>query len=149
MSRTEPARLQSRNWEETYKELADHELPWFWDELDQDFAKILSRQDTENRRLLDLGTGQGNQAVALAELGYEVLGLDLSKEAIRRAQALAQEAGSPAQFRPFDLLKEDLDEAPFDLITDRGCFHAFNAEGRSLYAQKVKNWLKPDGQILI
>lgn len=39
-----------------------------------------------SRRIVDLGCGEGRHARALAELGYEVVGLDASESALDRAQ---------------------------------------------------------------
>lgn len=41
-------------------------------------------------RLLDLGCGQGRDAIALARLGYEVIGLDYSQVGINQLNAIAQ-----------------------------------------------------------
>lgn len=148
MTHPPKARQAARNWEETYQELGDHQLPWFWQELDADFAEALAAKSTKGR-LLDIGTGQGNQATALAALGYEVLGLDLAKRAIERAQALALDSGSAAKFRVFDVQTDALEEPPFDWILDRGCWHVFGPEGRAAYAQRIKSWLAPQGRLLL
>ena len=44
-------------------------------------------------RVLCLGEGEGRNAVHLAELGYEVVGVDRSQVGMDKAQALAQERG--------------------------------------------------------
>jgi SAM-dependent methyltransferase len=41
--------------------------------------------------ILDLGCGRGRHSITLAERGYEVTGVDLSEEAIKKAQSKAKE----------------------------------------------------------
>ena len=41
--------------------------------------------------ILDLGCGRGRHSITLAELGYEVTGIDLSPEAIKKARSIASE----------------------------------------------------------
>jgi len=46
-----------------------------------------------NGRVLCLGEGEGRNSVFLAELGYEVVGVDRSQVGLDKAQALARERG--------------------------------------------------------
>ena len=43
--------------------------------------------------LLDLGCGQGRDAIALARLGYDVMGIDYSKVGIEQLNAIAEKEG--------------------------------------------------------
>jgi 2-polyprenyl-3-methyl-5-hydroxy-6-metoxy-1,4-benzoquinol methylase len=71
---------------------------------------------------LDLGTGPGTQAMALAERGFQVTATDLSVTAIQKAQKQAQEKGLNVSFVQDDILNSTLDQK-FDFVLDRGCFH--------------------------
>ena len=53
-------------------------------------------------RVLDVGCGAGGLAVALAERGWDVLGIDLAPKAIAAARAVAAERGVSAQFETAD-----------------------------------------------
>lgn len=53
-------------------------------------AKVVSGMLHPARRLLDVGCATGGYALALAEAGFAVTGVDLSPEMIRLAQARAQ-----------------------------------------------------------
>jgi len=56
-----------------------------------------------HRRLLDLACGRGRHSLNLARLGYEVTGLDLSKQAIHIAETRAAAAQTPVRFRCGDM----------------------------------------------
>jgi SAM-dependent methyltransferase len=73
---------------------------------------------------LDLGCGEGGDALWLAERGWRAIGIDLSATAIARARARAEKLGLSAEFVAADLglwveAGEGVDgsAAPFDLIT--------------------------------
>ena len=51
----------------------------------------------EGRRILDVGTGTGRAAIALAKRGADVTGVDASAEMLEVAQRRADEAGLPRQ----------------------------------------------------
>jgi SAM-dependent methyltransferase len=63
----------------------------------------------EGARILDVGCGPGRHAIALAERGYEVTGIDVSRRFLELAAASANEAGvKPAFF------EVDARQMPFD-----------------------------------
>lgn len=69
-------------------------------------------------RALDLGCGEGADAVWLAERGWDVVGLDLSATAIARMEAEARGRGLEQRVRGvvLDVTHEDLPAGPFDLV---------------------------------
>ena len=60
-------------------------------------------------RALDVACGAGRNALFLAGLGYDVVAVDISREALQRGSQLAQELGVSVKW-----LEHDLDE-PLDL----------------------------------
>jgi SAM-dependent methyltransferase len=78
------------------------------------------------QRILDLGTGTGPVARALARQGAVVSGVDIAPEQIKQARRLSSEAGlqikfevSPAEAPPFP-------EQSFDVATANQCFLYFD-----------------------
>ena len=61
--------------------------------------------DLEPGTLLDLGCGQGRNAVWLAARGFDVTGLDLSPVAVEQAKALAAEVGVDVEFDVADVTR--------------------------------------------
>ncbi len=69
----------------------------------------------EPARALDLGSGDGRNAIWLARHGWRVTAVDFSRVALARAQARAP--GVDVDWRREDLLAWRPDEAAFDLVT--------------------------------
>lgn len=67
-------------------------------------------------RALDIGCGEGANAVWLAEQGWRVTAVDYAESAIRRGRGLADERGVEVEFAVADAASYRSD-GPFDLIT--------------------------------
>jgi 2-polyprenyl-3-methyl-5-hydroxy-6-metoxy-1,4-benzoquinol methylase len=137
-----------RDWEKTYRDEPVEALPWYYPDLDPDVKAALDEMKASNGRLLDLGTGPGTQAVALARMGFTVTASDLSSAAIEKAGKPALEEGLDIEFVQDDILDTKL-SGPFDYILDRGCFHTFPPEKRNLYLDSVTKILRPGGILLL
>src|SRR6266571_7099913 len=61
--------------------------------------EVLRNSHSDRQLCLDLGCGPGAISVALAQLGFEVIGVDGSKAMIELANAAAAEAGSSVASR--------------------------------------------------
>lgn len=87
--------------------------------VDRHLAPLQTLQPDRAIRLLDIGCGAGLASEALADLGYDVLGVDASAEAIEAAQAHAvlHPTSGPLAYRTASA--EDLlaDGQRFDAIT--------------------------------
>lgn len=135
-------------WEQLYREKDVESMPWFNPDLDPDLAQALSQLDLSGGFGLDLGTGPGTQAIALAERGFRVTATDLSETAIAKAKAIAQAKELEINFRQDDVLNSHLHDE-FDFVFDRGCFHVLPPERRGDYVQMVKGLLKPGGYLFL
>lgn len=67
-------------------------------------------------RALDVGCGEGADAIWLTQQGWTVTAIDPSAVALTRAQAAAREAGADITWWLGDLASTDLPLAAFDLI---------------------------------
>lgn len=77
---------------------------------------------TKRGKLLDLGCGQGRDAVPLAELGYEVTGIDISKVGIEQMIKKGKDKNLNIRGIATDIYKyENFDE--FDFILLNSMFH--------------------------
>ena len=96
-------------------------------------------------RALDLGCGNGRNAIYLARAGFAVEGVDYSKAAIDWAAQNAREAGVDLPLRHASVFDLRLAAGSYDLIYDSGCFHHLAPHRRASYVQLVADVLKPGG----
>jgi len=68
-------------------------------------------------RALDVGCGEGADAIWLAGRGWTVTAIDVSDVALGRARAAAQRAGATVNWLCGDTLRTALPAASFDLVT--------------------------------
>jgi SAM-dependent methyltransferase len=100
-------------------------------------------------RALDLGCGNGTNAVTLAQHGWETTGVDFAWEAVRRARRKARQAGLKIHFFVGDVTDLGAIAGPFDLILDIGCFHGLPDPGRERYRYHLERLLAPQGTFLL
>ena len=73
----------------------------------KDIAPFFAKYVKANRTVCDLGCGDGVGSLKLTELGYSVVGIDVSEEMTDKAKQL--NSGNTAQF-----LKGDISSLPFE-----------------------------------
>jgi SAM-dependent methyltransferase len=96
-------------------------------------------------RVLDLGCGLGVELAALAGRGFEAVGIDTSPVAVERARRAHPEV----EFMVGDVLDLPFEAESFDVIIDRGCFHAIAGADRSRYEREAWRVLRPGGRFLL
>jgi 2-polyprenyl-3-methyl-5-hydroxy-6-metoxy-1,4-benzoquinol methylase len=141
-------RKEFPDWELKYKTEDAEKMPWYHPELDHDLAGSLSELKIESGSMLDLCTGPGTQAMVLAEMGFEVTGIDISGSAVKYADEKAKEKGLKITFLQDDFLDTKL-EREFDFVFDRGCFHVLHPEEREVYVKKVLALIRPSGYLFL
>lgn len=74
-------------------------------------------------RALDLGTGEGADAIKLAKLGYQVDAIDLSAVACEKTARFARAEGVHVTVRNEAIETAPLRRAAYDLVLMNGCLH--------------------------
>src|SRR5690606_3960940 len=112
------------------------------------YGKLPSKFLSENyhylkagSNILDMGMGEGRNAVFLAQKGFKVTGIDISSVAVKKANLLAKEYNVQIKSVVASLEKYPVPKESFDAII---CFYYVD---RNLIS-KMKEWLKPDGVII-
>jgi SAM-dependent methyltransferase len=98
-------------------------------------------------RVLDLGCGEGADAVWLAKQGWEVTAVDISSVALGRAAAHATEAGVRVRFEHHDLEKS-FPTGSYDLVTAQ-FLHFWEDFNREKILRTAAEHVAPGGTLLI
>ena len=64
---------------------------------------LIQRYRQGTKHVLDIGCGTGEHAIKMAQLGYEVTGIDLSQDMLNIAKEKAQKAGLSIEFKCVDV----------------------------------------------
>jgi SAM-dependent methyltransferase len=99
--------------------------------------------------VLDVGCGTGENALFLASRGHPVVGVDLARRAIERAETKASDRGLEATFMVRDALRLGELGRTFDTAIDVGLFHTLTDEERPLYARSLRAALDPGGRAFV
>ena len=139
---------------------------WFEELFNDDFQRTLPKADArylerevrfiedalgcdKGATILDLGCGPGEQAVALASRGYEVIGIDLSLAMLARAADEAAEKSQRINFLQGDMRDLTFDDA-FDGIYCWGTtFGYFDDIKNAEVIQKIHKALRRGGRFLL
>ncbi len=98
-------------------------------------------------RALDLACGEGQNAIWLATLGWDVTGVDFSEVAIAKARARAERDGVRAEFVCADLLGYEPAVGAFDLVLV--LYLHIPADGRRQVLASAAAALAPGGTFVL
>jgi tellurite methyltransferase len=91
--------------------------------------------------VLDMGMGEGRNAVFLAQKGFKVTGVDISSVAIKKSHLLAKEYGVKIKTVTASLKEYKIEPNSFDAII---CFYYVDRD----LIDKIQTWLKPGGILI-
>ena len=102
-------------------------------------------------RGLDLGCGYGRSSIHLAQLGWQMDGVDYVPQAVEGAiaRAAAANVSERTQFHAGDATRLDFLTPSYDLILDIGCMHSFPDEELPRYRDGIVRLLREGGTYMI
>ena len=95
-------------------------------------------------KLLDLGCGEGRNAIYFTRHGFEVVGLDLSLPGLEKTRRYAEEASVHVETIHADIVNYELQET-YDVIFSTGTLHYLPPEVRGQRFQNYKDCTSPGG----
>jgi SAM-dependent methyltransferase len=114
-----------------------------------ELVTLVESGDVQPGRAIDLGCGEGDNSIFLAQQGFQVTGVDFSPSAITKAMAKAQEAGADVEFLVDDLTRLGRVVGQFDLLVDYGTFDDLSIKDRTAYVDQVRSLAKPGANFLL
>lgn len=113
------------------------------DELLEEFIDVIPLG-----RALDLGMGDGHNAVWLAGRGFRVVGVDLSPAAVDAAQRLAAERGVALETHVADIREFKIEPDCYALVLASAALHFLRPQGIRELAGRIKAGLRPGGVVV-
>ncbi len=112
------------------------------------FVGFFDRFGTARARVLDLGCGQGRDALFIARRGHRVVGVDRSAHGIRALAAAARREGLDLSGVVADIV-DWRPEGRFDVIVLDRVLHMLGASARRAVLGRLPPHLAPAGWVLI
>lgn len=91
----------------------------------------------DGARALDLGCGEGRNALYLATVGFRVTAVDISPAGIDKLRTVASERGLEIDASVCDMRMFAFD-GPYDLIVSQGCLHLIRREEWQMVLHRMK-----------
>ena len=134
-------------YEERYRAIHARGLRWSGDQPTPLVADVAARYCPEGAHLLEIGCGEGRDALALLAQGYDLLATDVSQEAVAYCRAAAPEYAD--RFQRLDCLR-DVHPARYDMVYAVAVVHMLvEDDDRRGFYRFVREHLKPCGVGLV
>jgi len=113
------------HFEQSYK---SGDAPWDIGKPDFNLIQTVTATPIKACKALEIGCGTGDNAIWLSQQNFQVVGIDASQTAIKKAQEKALKANAPCTFFMGDVVTSRIEGAPFGFAFDRGCFHTLDSD---------------------
>ena len=133
------------DWWDTFYANRAKPVPFFGPEPDESLSMWIDDEVIPPGKALDLGCGNGRNAIFLAKSGFSVEGVDYSQAAIEWATQRAKEARTEVQLHNASVFEAPIPPSTYDLVYDSGCFHHMPPHQRENYIALVAAALKRGG----
>jgi SAM-dependent methyltransferase len=123
------------------------QAPWDIGKPDFNLIQIVTITPISPGTALEIGCGTGDNAIWLAQQGFDVVAYDAVPIAIERArQKAAKQAVVKCSFLLQDVFETEVEGGPFHFAFDRGFLHVFDSEEtRQRIAENMSRYLDEDG----
>ncbi len=133
-------------WEDTIYGTGNHLNKYPFDNVVTFIFRNFPRNKPRNEiRILEIGSGAGNNLWFAAREGFSVTGIDGSKSAIDFAKKRFEEEGLKGDFLIGDFTNLPLDDSYFDIVIDRGSIVCVDLEAGKKAIQEAHRTLVKGG----
>lgn len=126
----------------------------FWDNKPAKYVQLfveIIQNNLENWTVLDLGAGEGKNAVYLAKLGGLVTAVDISPIALSKFSLQPDYEYGKRNIKTVNcnVVDIELEDSQFDLVIAYGLFHCLSSHKKiEDFVKKVKKWTKKGGYFI-
>lgn len=131
-------------WDEIYRKRD------VFPDVDENIPGIIKLfEERGMKRILDLGCGAGRHTVYLAERGFEVYGIDIAGEGVKKAEILLKEKGLHAKVRVGSISKLPYEDHFFDGVISVRVIHHGRIDAVRKTIEEIERVLKPGGLVFV
>ena len=112
------------------------------------FVDFFEQHNEKALRVLDVGCGQGRDALFIARLGHSVVGVDLSPNGIRDLLAMAHQENLAIEGVAVDII-EFVPDGDFDVILIDRTLHMLSKKDRLDVLARLVRYVRRNGWLLI
>lgn len=132
---------QTTIYEEKYK---SQDYYWGIDPSPACYSVLQLMPPVRHLRILDVGCGEGKDAVFFARNGYDVTAFDISDAGIEKTKTLAENVGVKVRVLKADILDYRLDTR-YDILYSSGVFHYIPPHLRNEIMSNYKEYTNTNG----
>jgi ubiquinone/menaquinone biosynthesis C-methylase UbiE len=142
---TSHERRTGQPWDASYH---DGPAPWDVGQPQPAIVRLASKGGFVGA-VLDAGCGTGENALHIASLELQVLGVDVAETALAIAREKAQDRGIEAEFAVADAFQLGRLGRMFETVLDCGLFHTFDGDERRGYVASAASVTERDGALYV
>jgi ubiquinone/menaquinone biosynthesis C-methylase UbiE len=138
-----------REWDDVYRDYPAGTLPW---ELGKPRKTLIDMVESGRIQLgntPDICCGLGTNTAYMAQNGFDVTAIDISKQALKLAKQKARRAKAEVKFVLANFVTLPFKDAAYDFVFDMGCFHHVEVEDRPEFIHGIRRVLKPESKYLL
>lgn len=141
--------LQKRDavWWNTFYSDKNKPIPFFKCIPDENLHSYVERAIFHKGTVLDIGCGNGRNAIYLAKCGLQVDAIDFSETSIAWAKENAKNEQVTVNFICASIFHYHWVPCSYDFIYDSGCLHHIPPHRRNHYLDIISNVVKPNGYV--
>jgi cyclopropane fatty-acyl-phospholipid synthase-like methyltransferase len=113
------------------------------------YTELFENGHIKPGRAIDLGCGEGSNAIYLSKMGYDVTGVDFSPTALKRARANARAEGVEVTFIEEDLTNLRHVGGNYELLVDFGALNDLKPGDRDLYMENILPLASPGSTFIL
>jgi SAM-dependent methyltransferase len=129
-------------WDEALKRYATKD----WANKPTLFAEQIQQYLPHSGKILELGSGQGQDALCFAKQGYDVTATDLVDTGLKECELKARSQDISLNFQLVDIGQAlPFEDESFDIVYSHLGLHYLNKQGTEKLFQEIHRILKPGG----